>query len=66
MRSCIRPIGIVNPHSDAILAGLLLSDGFVNGTELAAKILSVFSACKQLIVSLDHYSFELRTARKTL
>jgi hypothetical protein len=62
LRTVIRPVGIVTPHIDIILSSLLSSYGFNNSNDIAVKIVSVFRDCQQLIVSLSHYSFGLRTA----
>lgn len=62
LRVSIRPVGIVQPHEQKIVASLLMSYGYINGEEIAAKTLGALRTSRELIVPLNHYSFGLRTA----
>ncbi|KAI8621722.1 dynein heavy chain and region D6 of dynein motor-domain-containing protein [Chytriomyces sp. MP71] len=66
LKQLFRSVAMTHPNNDLIAEVILFSEGFKLGKELGAKIVSVFSLCKQLLSSQQHYEWGLRPLKTVL
>lgn len=59
-KSLFRTVSMIVPDSKLIAETILFGEGFKNAKDLANKISSLFSLCKQLLSKQKHYEYGLR------
>lgn len=66
LKMLFRPVAMSVPDNDLIAEVLLYAEGFRTAKVLATKIVSLFSLCKQLLSTQEHYDWGLRALKTTL
>ena len=66
LKMLFRPVAMSVPDNDLIAEVLLYAEGFRTAKILATKIVELFSLCKQLLSTQEHYDWGLRALKTTL
>ncbi|KAJ3130163.1 Cytoplasmic dynein 2 heavy chain 1 [Nowakowskiella sp. JEL0407] len=66
LKQLFRSVAMTHPDNELIAEVMLLSEGFQQGKELGSKVVSVFTLCKQLLSTQQHYDWGLRPLKTTL
>ncbi|KAJ3116477.1 Cytoplasmic dynein 2 heavy chain 1 [Phlyctochytrium bullatum] len=66
LKQLFRAVAMTYPDNELIAGVILFSEGFKSGRELGAKVVSVFSLCKQLLSAQQHYDWGLRPLKTVL
>ncbi|KAJ3098912.1 Cytoplasmic dynein 2 heavy chain 1 [Phlyctochytrium planicorne] len=66
LKQLFRSVAMTFPDNELIAGVILFSEGFKVGKELGAKVVSVFTLCKQLLSSQQHYDWGLRPLKTVL
>ena len=66
LKQLFRPVAMSVPDNDLIAEILLFAEGFKFAKELAQKVVSLFSLCRQLLSYQQHYDWGLRALKTVL
>eukprot|EP01022_Parablepharisma_sp_SALTPOND_P023029 TRINITY_DN475_c0_g1_i1.p1 TRINITY_DN475_c0_g1~~TRINITY_DN475_c0_g1_i1.p1 ORF type:complete len:3195 (-),score=434.63 TRINITY_DN475_c0_g1_i1:26360-35944(-) len=66
LKQLFRPVAMSVPDNDLIAEILLFAEGFKFAKEIAQKVVSLFSLCKQLLSHQQHYDWGLRALKTVL
>ncbi|KAJ3140439.1 Cytoplasmic dynein 2 heavy chain 1 [Physocladia obscura] len=66
LKQLFRSVAMTHPNNELISEVILFSEGFKLGKELGTKVVSVYSLCKQLLSSQQHYDWGLRPLKTVL
>ncbi|KAJ3215292.1 Cytoplasmic dynein 2 heavy chain 1 [Dinochytrium kinnereticum] len=66
LKQLFRSVAMTYPDNELIAGVILFSEGFKLGKELGGKVVSVFTLCKQLLSSQQHYDWGLRPLKTVL
>ncbi|VDP10849.1 unnamed protein product [Soboliphyme baturini] len=66
LKQLFRPIAMTEPDSYQIAETLLLADGFKKASEIARKLVTLFSICREILSSQQHYDWGLRALKTVL
>ncbi|KAI8842138.1 dynein heavy chain and region D6 of dynein motor-domain-containing protein [Chytridium lagenaria] len=66
LKQLFRSVAMTYPDNELIAGVILFAEGFKLGKELGAKVVSVFTLCKQLLSTQQHYDWGLRPLKTVL
>ncbi len=66
LKALFRSVSMKAPDNDMIAEVILYSDGFLTATDLARKLVSVFTLSRQLLSPQQHYDWGLRALKTVL
>ncbi|KAJ3274972.1 Cytoplasmic dynein 2 heavy chain 1, partial [Blyttiomyces sp. JEL0837] len=66
LKQLFRSVAMTQPDNELIAEVILFSEGFQLGKELGGKVVSVFTLCKQLLSTQQHYDWGLRPLKTVL
>ncbi|KAI9102585.1 dynein heavy chain and region D6 of dynein motor-domain-containing protein [Phlyctochytrium arcticum] len=66
LKQLFRSIAMTHPNNELISEVILFSEGFKYGKELGRKVVSVFTLCRQLLSTQQHYDWGLRPLKAVL
>ena len=66
LKQLFRPVAMSVPDNELIAEVLLFAEGFKTAKELAQKIITIFTLCRQLLSRQLHYDWGLRALKTIL
>ena len=66
LKQLFRSVAMTHPDLDLIADTILCAEGFKCGKDLGMKVVAIFSLCKQLLSTQQHYDWGLRAIKAVL